>query len=254
MLAPLPNHLFTRDTSCWVYGGVSLNPMAKPARRRETVHLESIYKFHPLFAGADFSLWYGGVDEEWGGATIEGGDVLVIGEGAVLIGMGERTTPYAVERLAQQLFAAGEAHRVVAVDMPRARSYMHLDTVMTMVDRDDFILYAGLDGSATSYTIAPGEALRAHRHRPPSGRPVPGDRRDARPRRVISFTTILDVESDEREQWDDGSNVFAVEPGVVVGYERNVTPTPSSAGARHRGHHDSKASSCTTRSRRRRAA
>ena len=100
VLAPLPNHLFTRDTSCWIYGGVSLNPMAKVARRRETVHLESIYKFHPRFAAADFSLWYGGVDEEWGGATIEGGDVLVIGNGAVLIGMGERTTPYAVERLA----------------------------------------------------------------------------------------------------------------------------------------------------------
>ena len=111
VLTPLPNHLFTRDTSCWIYGGVSLNPMAKPARRRETVHLESIYKFHPRFAGADFSLWYGGVDEEWGGATIEGGDVLVIGDGAVLIGMGERTTPYAVERLAQQLFANGDAAR-----------------------------------------------------------------------------------------------------------------------------------------------
>ena len=92
VLPPLPNHMFTRDTTCWIYGGVSVNPMAMPARRRETAHLEAIYRFHPLFAGESFARWYGGVDDDHGSATIEGGDVLVIGRGAVLMGMGERTT------------------------------------------------------------------------------------------------------------------------------------------------------------------
>ena len=96
VLPPLPNHLFTRDTSCWIYGGVSMNPMAKPARRREAIHLEAIYSFHPSFTGEAFDRWYGGVDEEWGRATLEGGDVLVIGNDAVLIGMGERTRPAGV--------------------------------------------------------------------------------------------------------------------------------------------------------------
>jgi arginine deiminase len=221
VLTPLPNHLFTRDTSCWVYGGVSINPMAKPARRRETVHLESIYKFHPLFAGADFSLWYGGLDEEWGGSTIEGGDVLVIGEGAVLIGMGERTTPYAVERLAQQLFANGEAREILAVQLPRARSYMHLDTVMTMIDRDAFVMYPGVIDNARTWSVTPGDA---------SGQLVVTAKDqlfDAIARAlgladVRVFTTGGDEMEADREQWDDGNNVLAVEPGVVVGYDRNV--------------------------------
>jgi len=221
VLTPLPNHLFTRDTSCWIYGGVSLNPMAKVARRRETVHLESIYKFHPRFAASDFSLWYGGVDEEWSGATIEGGDVLVIGKGAVLIGMGERTTPYAVERLAQRLFASGDAREILAVELPRARSYMHLDTVMTMIDRDAFIMYPGVIDNARTWSVTAGAG---------AGELVV-TREDAlfdAIARVIGvpdlrvFTTGGDEMEADREQWDDGNNVLAVEPGVVLGYDRNV--------------------------------
>jgi arginine deiminase len=221
VLDPLPNHLFTRDTSCWIYNGVSLNPMAKPARKRETVHLEAIYRFHPRFAAGGFKLWYGGVDEDWGRATIEGGDVLVIGDGAVLIGMGERTTPQAVEWLAQQLFAGGTAREVVAVELPRARSYMHLDTVMTMVDRDAILMYPGVVEDARTWSVTPGDA--------------PGEivveRRpqlfDALERaldlsELRIFTTGGDQMEADREQWDDGNNVLAVEPGVVIAYDRNV--------------------------------
>ena len=93
VLTPLPNHLFQRDNSCWIYGGVTINPMAKPARQRETLHTRAIYRFHPLFADADFVTYYGDDDRTYQPATIEGGDVHVIGHGAVLIGMGERTTP-----------------------------------------------------------------------------------------------------------------------------------------------------------------
>jgi arginine deiminase len=221
VLAPLPNHLFTRDASCWIYGGVSLNPMAKAARRRETVHLESIYMFHPRFATADFSLWYGGVDEEWGGATIEGGDVLVIGNGAVLIGMGERTTPYAVERLAQRLFAGGDAREILAVELPRERSYMHMDTVMTMIDRDAFVMYPGVIESARTWSVTPGDAPG---ELVVAAQPVLFDAIS----RAIGvpdlrvFTTGGDEMEADREQWDDGNNVLAVEPGVVLGYDRNV--------------------------------
>ena len=115
VLPPLPNHLFTRDTSCWIYDGVSVNPMARSARRREARHLEAIYRFHPLFASSNFHIWYGGGDDPPRAATIEGGDVLVLGQRAVVIGMGERTTAQAVEQVALALFAAGSADRVIAV-------------------------------------------------------------------------------------------------------------------------------------------
>ena len=118
LLAPLPNHLFQRDNSCWIYGGVSINPMAKPARQRETLHTRAIYRFHPLFASADFVTYYGDEDLNHLPATIEGGDVHVIGNGAVMIGMGERTTPMAVETVAHALFQAGQATEVVAVELP----------------------------------------------------------------------------------------------------------------------------------------
>jgi len=220
VLDPLPNHLFTRDTSCWIYNGVSLNPMAKPARKRETVHLEAIYRFHPRFAAGGFNLWYGGVDEDWGRATIEGGDVLVIGNGAVLIGMGERTTPQAVEKLAQQLFADGAAREVVAVELPRARSYMHLDTVMTMVDRDAILMYPGVVEDARTWSVtpgAPGEIVVEQRSQLFDALERALDLSEIR-----IFTTGGDEMEADREQWDDGNNVLAVEPGVVIAYDRNV--------------------------------
>lgn len=133
VLPPLPNHLFTRDTSAWIYGGVSVNSMRKKARMRETLHYEAIYRWHPLFAPATFGVWSAGTAN--GVATTEGGDMLDLGRGAVLIGMSERTTAQGIERLARELFAHGAAERIVALDMPKARAYMHLDTVMTMVTR-----------------------------------------------------------------------------------------------------------------------
>ncbi|MFD1832123.1 MULTISPECIES: arginine deiminase [Streptomyces] len=227
LVAPLPNHLFTRDTSAWVYDGVSINAMRWPARRRESVHFEAIYRHHPLFAPAGeggergFHLWSGEQGDH--PSTIEGGDVLVIGSGAVLIGMSERTTPQAVETLARGLFAAGSARTIVALDMPKSRALMHLDTVMTMVDGDTFTQYAGL-GMLPSYTIEPGASekeLKVTDHPPEHMHRAIAAALGLDGIRVLTATQ--DVHAAEREQWDDGCNVLAVEPGVVIAYERNVT-------------------------------
>src|ERR1700688_1433725 len=157
VLAPLPNLLYQRDTSCWIYGGVSVNAMAMPARMRESVNDEAIYRWHPMFARDSFEVWYHGADAA--PATIEGGDILVIGNGAVLAGMSERTTPQAVELIAHRLFSAGAARCLVAIDMPKARAFMHLDTVMTMCDYGVFTKYLGL-GMLPSYTVEPGASAR----------------------------------------------------------------------------------------------
>ena len=153
LLPPLPNHLFQRDNSCWIYGGVSVNPMAKPARRRETLHSQAIYRYHPMFAGAEFVTYYGDDDALHLPATVEGGDVHVLGHGAVLIGMGERTTPMAVEILASALFASGQATTVIAAELPKSHAMMHLDTVMTMVDVGTFVVYPYFDRHLRSWTL-----------------------------------------------------------------------------------------------------
>ncbi|MEV4434177.1 arginine deiminase [Streptomyces sp. NPDC049585] len=221
LLNPLPNHLFTRDTSAWVYDGVCINAMRWPARWHETVHYEAVYRHHPLFAPGGFHVWSEGQPAY--PSTIEGGDVLVIGNGAVLIGMSERTTPQAVEMLAHRLFSAGSARTIVALDMPKARAFMHLDTVMTMVDGDTFTQYAGL-GTLRSYTIEPGAAageLKVTDHPPEHMHRAIAAALGLDGIRVL--TARQDVHAAEREQWDDGCNVLAIEPGVVVAYERNVT-------------------------------
>ncbi|TGA95463.1 arginine deiminase [Streptomyces sp. MZ04] len=221
LLGPLPNHLFTRDTSAWIHDGVSINAMRLPARQRETVHFEAIYQYHPLFRAEDFHIWSQGQSDY--PSTIEGGDVLVIGRGAVLIGMSERTTPQAVEMLAHKLFAAGSAQTIVALDMPKRRAFMHLDTVMTMVDGDTFTQYAGL-GMLRSYTIEPGvdgRELKVTDHPPEHMHRAIAAAIGLSRIRVLTATQ--DVHAAEREQWDDGCNVLAVEPGVVVAYERNST-------------------------------
>ncbi|HEY7883067.1 MAG TPA: arginine deiminase [Streptosporangiaceae bacterium] len=221
VLAPLPNLLYQRDTSCWIYGGVSVNAMRMPARMRETVSDEAMYRWHPMFAGGDFAFWYHGA--EAGPASIEGGDVLVLGNNAVLIGMSERTTPQAVEILADRLFRAGAADRIVAVDMPKSRAFMHLDTVLTMAGYGVFVKYAGM-GMLPSYTVEPGSGqheLKVTDH-------PPEDMHSAIAAalglgQITVLTATQDVRSAQREQWDDGCNVLAVAPGVVVAYERNVT-------------------------------
>jgi len=221
LLQPLPNQMFTRDTSCWIYDGVAINAMSKEARLRESLHYEAIYRWHPMFADANFPRWSEG--KSGGAATMEGGDVLVIGRGAVLVGISERTTPQGVERLARRLFAAGSALRIVALLLPQHRAFMHLDTVMTMVDAQTFTKYEGLS-MLPSFTIEPGDTdkeLRVIEHPPEDMHAVIASALGLDDIRVL--TPTQDVHSAEREQWDDGCNVLTVSPGVVVAYERNVT-------------------------------
>jgi arginine deiminase len=220
LLPPLPNHLFTRDTSAWVYDGVSLNTMRKRARARETVHYDAIYRWHPLFGESRFRVWAEGAAGE---ATTEGGDILVLGRGVVLIGMSERTTPQGVERLARRLFEAGSASTVVAIAMPQQRAFMHLDTVMTMVDDHTFTKYVGM-GMLPSYTVKPDDGpsgLHVTVHPPEQMHDAIASALGLDSIRVLTATQ--DVHAAEREQWDDGCNVLALSPGVVVAYERNVT-------------------------------
>ncbi|RJL31364.1 arginine deiminase [Bailinhaonella thermotolerans] len=226
ILSPLPNHLFTRDTSCWIYNGVSINAMRKKARMPETVNLEAIYRWHPMFASGygrpeGFQVWNEG--QSSAPASMEGGDVLVIGNGAVLVGMSERTQPQAVEMLAQRLFAAGSATRIVALLMAKKRAFMHLDTVMTMIDRGVFTKYAGM-GMLPSFVVEPGDAEKELRitPRPPEDmHKVIAEALGLDEIRVL--TAKQDVHAAEREQWDDGCNGLAVAPGVIVAYERNTT-------------------------------
>jgi arginine deiminase len=214
-LAPLPNHLFTRDTSAWIYGGVSVNTMATVARARESVHLAAIYRHHPMFAPG-FEYWNEPASSL---PSLEGGDVLVIGHGCVLVGMGERTQPAAVELLAERLFGAGAAGRVIAVVLPKQRSAMHLDTVMTMVDRDAFTIYPELRDELRAYSLRPGRNGIDVEHEPDLFTAL-ADALDVAAVRLIE--TGGDRYEAQREQWDDGNNVLAVAPGVVVAYERNV--------------------------------
>jgi arginine deiminase len=174
-----------------------------------------------MFADAGFDVWYHGADAA--PATIEGGDVLVIGNGAVLAGMSERTTPQALEMLAHRLFAAGAATSLVAIDMPKRRAFMHLDTMLTMADYGVFTKYAGM-GMLRSYTIEPGASARELKvtDHPPEDMHTALAAALGLPS-IKVLTAVQDVRSAQREQWDDGCNVLAVEPGVVVAYERNVT-------------------------------
>jgi len=221
VLAPLPNLLYQRDTSSWIYGGVAVNAMRRRARMRETVGDEAIYRWHPMFASGGFEIWLHGADAE--PASIEGGDILVLGHGAVLVGMSERTQPQAIEMLAHRLFSAAAADRLVAIDMPKARAFMHLDTVLTMADYGVFVKYAGL-GMLPSYTVEPGSGpreLKVTDHPPEDMHAAIAGTLGLGSIQVLTATQ--DVHSAQREQWDDGCNVLAVSPGLVIAYERNTT-------------------------------
>ena len=222
MLPPLPNFMFQRDPSCWIFGGVTLNPMTKPARKPETLIMETIYRFHPMFASGDFPIWLGGADENWGRAHVEGGDVQPIGNGTVMIGMGERTTPQAVLWIARSLFRAGAARQVLAVLLPASRSYMHLDTVITMCDRDLVTLFPKVIYGARTWAIRPGLSAEelVIEEQSKSLPDVMGHALGVGEMRVIE--TGGDSFAVEREQWDDGNNLVALEPGVVIAYERNT--------------------------------
>lgn len=221
LLDPLPNHLFQRDNVAWVYDAVSLNPMAKPARRRETINSKVVYDFHPMFRG-HVTYLYGHDSLDHGGATLEGGDVTVIGNRAVMVGMGERSTPQGVENLARALFRRGTVDTVIVVELPRERAFMHLDTAMTMVDADAFSVYPYLPDELRSYSLyrvgAGGEfKLEENGALFPTLADVLGLDQ------VRVLRAPIDRLGAEREQWDDGNNFLALAPGVVVGYERNTT-------------------------------
>ena len=221
VIEPLPNHLFTRDTSCWVYGGVSLNPMMKPARQRETNHLRAIYRWHPVFAGEDFIKYFGDEDLHYDNANIEGGDVLVIGKGAVLIGISERTTVQGVENFAASLFKHGQAKEVIAVNLPKHRSCMHLDTVMTHMDVDTFSVYPEImRHDLETWRLTPKGDGGMNVDSMPSY--VNTIERALGLDKLKIITTGGDSYEAEREQWNDANNVLTVKPGVVIGYERNV--------------------------------
>lgn len=223
LLDPLPNTQFTRDTTCWIYGGVTLNPMYWPARRQETLLTTAIYKFHPEFTGADFEVWYGDPDVEHGKATLEGGDVMPIGNGVVLIGMGERTSRQAIGQLAQALFAKGAVEKVVVAGLPKSRAAMHLDTVFSFCDRDLVTVFPEVVKEIVPFVI-----------RPDSSKPYGMDVRRENKTFIEVVADSLNLKklrvvetggnsfAAEREQWDDGNNVVAVEPGVVIGYDRNT--------------------------------
>lgn len=222
VLRPLPNHLFQRDNSAWIYGGVSVNPMAKPARKRETINSRLIYNYHPMFTDADFTFLYGNDGLDHDPATIEGGDITVLGNRTVMIGMGERSTPQGVETLSRALFREGSVDRVIVVELPRERAFMHLDTALTMVDKDAFSVYPYLPETLRSFTldaIGSDGDFKLEEHRELF--PVIAESLGLDKVRVLR--TPIDKMGAEREQWDDGNNFLAVAPGVVFGYERNTT-------------------------------
>jgi arginine deiminase len=222
VLRPLPNSYFTRDPSAWIYGGVVVNPMYWPARRLEALNVEAVYRFHPMFRDAGFDFWYSREQEgeSFGRASSEGGDIMPIGNRTVAIGMSERTTGQMIERIAQSLFEAGAADRVIVAGMTRDRAHMHLDTVFTFLDRDCVTMFPKVVSSITAYSVRPGEqAGSLDVRRETSFLDAVKDALSIKDLRVIE--TGGDRWQAEREQWDDGNNVVALEPGVVVAYERN---------------------------------
>lgn len=222
VLPPLPNMIFTRDTSCWIYGGVTLNPMYWPARRQETLLTEAIYRFHPDFRLDEKSLLWGGSDKPHGLATLEGGDVMPIGNRTVLIGMGERTSPQAVGQAARALFKAGEVERVIACQMPKARSAMHLDTVFTFCDHDLVTSFVDVADQLTCYSLRPNSEKGGVGFKQESRSlfELVAEVLEIKKMRIVP--TGGDHYEQKREQWDDGNNVIALSPGVVVAYDRNV--------------------------------
>ena len=223
ILPPLPNTQFTRDTTCWIYGGVTLNPMYWPARRQETLLTTAIYKFHPEFTNADFQIWYGDPTVDHGNSSLEGGDVMPIGKGVVLIGMGERTSRQAIGQLAQNLFKNKAVERVIVAGMPKSRAAMHLDTVFSFCDRDLVTIFPEVVNQIVAFSLYPDESKQGGidvRREESSFLDVVAKALGVKTLRVVE--TGGNSFAAEREQWDDGNNVVALEPGVVIGYDRNT--------------------------------
>lgn len=212
VIDPLPNLLFTRDSSFWIGPRVAITSLSMPARVRETSLTDLVYAHHPRFLGVRRAY-------ESRSAPVEGGDVLLLGPGVLAVGVGERTTPAGAEALARSLFDDGLAHTVLAVPIAQERAQMHLDTVCTMVDRDAVVMYPNIVDSLSAFTIRQtGSGVTIDRAAPFVE--AAADAMGIAKLRVID--TGLDPVTAEREQWDDGNNTLAVAPGVVVAYERNA--------------------------------
>ncbi|MGE2713425.1 arginine deiminase [Mycolicibacterium litorale] len=220
LMPPLPNTLYTRDTTCWIYGGLTLNPLFWPARHDETLLMKAIYQFHPDYVGA--RVWWGDPERSWGTATLEGGDVLIPGGGVVLIGMSERTSRQAITQVAAELFKHGAAAHIVVAGMPKLRSAMHLDTVFTFADRDVVTIYPHIVDAIHTFSLRPSDNA------------IGVDVIEEDKPFVEVVAAALDVGSlrvvetggtayeSERQQWDSGNNLVAIEPGVVMAYDRNT--------------------------------
>lgn len=221
LLPPLPNTLYTRDTTCWIYGGVTLNPLYWPVRREETILTTAVYKYHPDFAGK-VNVWWGDPQKDHGLATLEGGDVMPIGNGVVLIGMSERTSRQAISQLAATLFKNKAATRVIVAAMPKLRAAMHLDTVFTFADRDCVLIYPEIVNQIKAFSYRPGDnstGVEFHKDDKPFV-DVVAESLGIKKMRVVETGGTAYMQ--ERTQWDSGANLVCASPGVVFAYDRNV--------------------------------
>ena len=221
LMPPLPNTLYTRDTTCWLYGGVTMNPLYWAARKDETLIYKAIYQFHPDFVGS--TVWWGDPEQEWGQATFEGGDVMPVGNGVVLVGMSERTSRQAITQVAKALFEQGAAQRVIVAGMPKLRAAMHLDTVFTFVDRDIVTLYPTIMDAVHTFTLVPSDKVPGVEVVDEGTTPFVDVVASALGLSALQvIDTGGDVYQSERQQWDSGNNAVALEPGVVFTYDRNT--------------------------------
>lgn len=224
LLPPLPNTLYTRDTTCWIYGGVTLNPLYWPARHEETVLTTAIYKFHPDFANEEINFWWGDPTVHHGTATLEGGDVMPIGNKTVLIGMSERTSHQAITQLAASLFANKNSgvERVMIAAMPKLRAAMHLDTVFTFCDRDVVTLYPAIVNQIKTFSLRPSDGPTGMKLKRDKGTFVEAVAAALNLKKLRVVETEGNDYDTERQQWDSGNNVVALAPGVVMAYDRNT--------------------------------
>jgi arginine deiminase len=228
ILPPLPNTLFPRDSSCWIFSGVTLNPMFWPVRRPEVVNVAAVYRGHPMFRNASFEYWYpppgdaGGFDlRNFGQSSLEGGDVMPIGNGTVLIGMSERTQARMIEQVARALFTKHAAERIIVARLSRDRAHVHLDTVFTMLDQDTVTVFPNVVNEMQAYSITPGNERSLFKvTKEESFLGAVADSLEVDRLEVIP--TGGDEYQAAREQWDDGNNVVALRPGVVIAYNRNT--------------------------------
>jgi arginine deiminase len=221
LMPPLPNTLYTRDTTCWLYGGLTMNPLYWPARHDETLLMKAIYTFHPDYVGC--KVWWGDPERDWGLATMEGGDIMPVGNGVVLMGMSERTSRQAITQVAASLFRNGAARRVVVAGMPKLRAAMHLDTVFTFADRDLVTIYPAIVDGIHPFSLRPSDTASGVEVTDEGSKKFVDVVAEALGLpKLRAIGTGGDVYASERQQWDSGNNAVALAPGVVFTYDRNT--------------------------------